>query len=218
MASERPSTTTHPQLTALVVADLLDAFASNEPVPGGGSAAALAGALGVSLLLMVAGLPRTRTGAPEEAADLAEAAARLRPLRDTLTSLVERDSNAYSAVVDAMRLPKATEPEKQQRRAAIDAAMRGAIDVPMDTMRACQQALRGALVIAGNGNPNASTDTGTAVLLLTAGLRGAALNVGVNLRSVRDAAFSDRVSKEQGHLIADAEADAAAANERLASE
>jgi len=64
--------------------DLLDAFASNTPVPGGGSAAALAGALGVSLLIMAAGLPKSRTGAPEEAADLAEAAARLRPL--SLTS------------------------------------------------------------------------------------------------------------------------------------
>ena len=67
--------------------DLLDAFASNTPVPGGGSAAALAGALGVSLLVMAASLPKSRTGAPEEAADLAEAAARLRPLRDTLVQL-----------------------------------------------------------------------------------------------------------------------------------
>lgn len=199
----------------MVLQDLLDAFASNEPVPGGGSAAALAGALGTSLLLMVAGLPRTRTGAPEEAADLAEAAARLRPLRDMLASLVERDSDAYAAVVDAMRLPKATEADKQQRRSAIDTAMRGATEVPLDTMRACQQALRGALVIAANGNANASTDTGTAVLLLTAALRGAALNVGVNLRSVSDQAFAEGVSQERDQLIADAEADAAQANERL---
>lgn len=199
----------------MVLQDLLDAFASNEPVPGGGSAAALAGALGTSLLLMVAGLPRTRTGAPEEAADLAEAAARLRPLRDMLASLVERDSDAYAAVVDAMRLPKATEADKQQRRSAIDKAMRGATEVPLDTMRACQQALRGALVIAANGNANASTDTGTAVLLLMAALRGAALNVGVNLRSVSDQAFAEGVSQERDQLIADAEADAAQANERL---
>ncbi len=146
----------------MALADLLDAFASNEAVPGGGSAAALAGAVGTSLLIMVAGLPKTKTGAPEEAADLAEAAARLRPLRDTLASLVERDSEAYAAVIEAMRLPKATDADKQQRRAAIEAAMREAIEVPMDTMRACQQALRGAVVVANNGNPNASTDTGTA--------------------------------------------------------
>src|SRR5918995_906731 len=104
------------------LADLLDAFASNEPVPGGGSAAALAGALGVSLLIMVTGLPKTRTGAPEEAADLAEAAARLRPLRDTLAALIDRDSEAYTAVIEAMRLPKDTDANKQHRRAAIEAA------------------------------------------------------------------------------------------------
>src|SRR5690242_16690117 len=123
MPSERPPATNHQPLSAMVLVDLLDAFASNDPVPGGGSAAALAGALGASLLLMVAGLAKTRTGAPEEAADLAAAAARLRPLRDTLTLLVDRDSDAYSAVVDAMRLPKTTETDKQQRRSAIDLAM-----------------------------------------------------------------------------------------------
>lgn len=199
----------------IALSDLLDAFASNEPVPGGGSAAALAGAVGASLLIMVAGLPKTRTGAPEEAADLAEASARLRPLRDTLASLVERDSAAYTAVLEAMRLPKATDAAKEARRAAIEDAMRGAIDVPMDTMRACQQALRGAVIVATNGNTNAATDTGTAVLLLMAGLRGAALNVDVNLKSLSDAAFATRVSGERDQLASDAEADARRASDRL---
>ena len=85
--------------------------------------------------------------------------------------------------------------------------MRGAIEVPMDTMRACQQALRGAIVVANNGNPNASTDTGTAVLLLMAGLRGAALNVDVNLKSVSDAAFVTRVREERDQLTDDADID-----------
>ena len=199
----------------MALTELLDAFASNEPVPGGGSAAALAGAVGVSLLIMVAGLPRTKTGAPEEAADLAEAAARLRSLRDTLTALIERDSDAYASVMVAMRLPKATEAEKAARRAAIDTAMRGAIDMPMDTMRACQQAMHGAVIVAGNGNANASTDTGTAVLLLMAGLRGAALNANVNLKSVSDGAFVKRVSAELDQLVSEAEADARRATDRL---
>lgn len=201
----------------MALADLLDAFASNEPVPGGGSAAALAGAVGASLLIMVAGLPKTRTGAPEEAADLAEASARLRPLRDTLASLVERDSAAYTAVLEAIRLPNATDADQEARRAAIEEAMRGAIDVPMDTMRACQQAVRGAVIVAMNGNTNASTDTGTAVLLLMAGLRGAALNVDVNLKSLSDAAFARRVKTERDQLISDAEADARRATDRPAT-
>lgn len=191
----------------MALADLLDAFASNEPVPGGGSAAALAGALGASLLIMVAGLPRTRTGAPEEAADLADASARLRPIRDTLTSLIEEDSRAYAAVLDAMRLPKGSDAEKQARQRAVDAAMRQAIEVPLDTMRCCRQALRGAVVVAQSGNPNAATDAGAGVELLVAALRSAGLNVDVNLRSVSDAGFAERVAAERRQLAADAEAD-----------
>jgi formiminotetrahydrofolate cyclodeaminase len=199
----------------MVVSDLLDAFASNEPVPGGGSAAALAGAVGVSLLVMVAGLAKTRSGAPEEAADLAEASARLRPLRDELLSLVDGDSAAYQAVLAAMRLPKDGEAQTQARRAAIQDAMRAATEVPLQTMRVCQQALRGALVVAAAGNPNASSDTGVAVELLVAALRGASMNVDVNVKSLTDAAFAGRIAEERAELEAEAVADAERARERL---
>jgi formiminotetrahydrofolate cyclodeaminase len=195
--------------------DLLDAFASHDPVPGGGSAAALAGAVGTSLLIMVANLPRTRRGTPEETADLAEASSRLRLLRDTLASLVDRDRDAYARVVEAMKLPKTSDVEKTARQAAIEAAMRDAVEVPMDTMRACQQALRGAVIIATSGNRNAATDTGTAVLLLTAGLRGAALNVDVNLRSIMDRSFVERVAMERNQLASDGDADARRATDQL---
>jgi len=199
----------------MALADLLDAFASNEPVPGGGSAAALAGALGASLLIMVAGLPKTRTGAPEEAADLAEASARLRPLRDSLVELVDDDTRAYAAVLEARRLPKATEAEQDARRAAVDAAMHGATRVPLETMRFCQQALRGAMTVAAHGNRNAATDTGAAVELLVAALRGAGMNVDVNLKGISDAAFVERVAAERAQLAADAEADAERARAAL---
>jgi formiminotetrahydrofolate cyclodeaminase len=193
----------------MAVGDLLDAFASGEPVPGGGSASALAGAVGVSLLMMVAGLPKTRTGAPEEAADLAEASSRLRPLRERLASLIDQDSAAYENVLAAFRLAKATDAERAARRVAIETAMRGATDVPLDTMRACQQALRGATIVARNGNPNAATDTGVAVELLLAGARGAGMNVHVNTGSMMDAAYVARVKAEREALERDAAADAA---------
>lgn len=201
--------------TAMTLADLLDAFASNEPVPGGGSAAALAGAVGASLLIMVAGLPTTRTGTPEEAADLAEASSRLRPIRDTLASLIQQDSDAYSAVLQAMRLPKRTTTEKQHRGAAIEAAMRQATEAPLETMRCCQQALRGAVVVAANGNRNAATDTAAGVELLVAGSRSAGLNVDVNIGSVSDAAFASRVAEERRELAEEAEADAQRARAQL---
>jgi formiminotetrahydrofolate cyclodeaminase len=207
--------TSEASYSAMVVTDLLDAFASNEPVPGGGSASALAGAMGVSLLIMVAGLPKTKTGAPEETADLAEASARLRPLRDELMALVDEDSAAYTAVVAAMRLPKHTDAEKQARRDAVDAAMREATETPLETMRVCQQALRGAVVVAAAGNRNASSDTAVAVELLLTALRGGALNIAVNLKGLNDAAFAARVSEEQAQLEADAAKDAAKARELL---
>jgi formiminotetrahydrofolate cyclodeaminase len=188
--------------------DLLDAFASNEPLPGGGSAGALAGALGVSLLIMAAGLPKTKTGAPEEAADLSEASSRLRPLRDTLVSLVDQDSEAYRAVLAAMKLSKATDAEKTARADALAAAMRGATDVPLETMRACQQALRGSVVIAGNALRSAGSDVGTGIELLAAAARGAAMNVDANLGGVKDAAYLARIRAERDALAADSEADA----------
>jgi formiminotetrahydrofolate cyclodeaminase len=192
----------------MAVEDLLDAFASNEPVPGGGSASALAGAVGVSLLMMVAGLPKTRTGAPEEAADLSEASSRLRPLRERLTSLIDQDSEAYEAVLAAHRLAKSTDAEKAARREAVEKAMRGATEVPLETMRACQQALRGAAIVANNGNPNAATDTGVGVELLLAGLRGAGMNIDVNLAGVSDTAFVVRVKAEREELEREGIADA----------
>jgi formiminotetrahydrofolate cyclodeaminase len=197
--------------STMAVEDLLDAFASSEPVPGGGSASALAGAVGVSLLMMVAGLPKTRTGAPEEAADLAEAASRLRPLRETLTSLIDQDSQAYQQVLAAYRLPKGTDAEKAARKTAVETAMRGATDVPLETMRACQQALRGATIVARNGNANAATDTGVGIQLLLASLRGAGMNVDVNTGSITDAAYVARVKAERDELETEGTADAATA-------
>jgi formiminotetrahydrofolate cyclodeaminase len=197
--------------------DLLDAFASNEPTPGGGSASALAGALGVSLLLMVAGLPKTRSGpsVPEEATDLAEASARLRPLRDTLLELIDRDSNAYRALIAAFQRPKGSEIEKTARTAAVQAAMREATDSPLEIMRECQQALVGAVIVARNGHRPAASDVGVAVELLSAAVRGSAANVDVNLEAITDAHYRDVVRTERDQLAADSEGDAERARQWL---
>ena len=164
----------------MALPDLLDAFASNEPVPGGGSASALAGSLGVSLLVMVAGLPATRTGSPEEAADLSEASARLRPLREALTRLIDEDG----------------------------AAMPRAAELALETMRHCQQALRGSIVIARSGHRRAATDTTTGVELLRAALRSAGMNVDVNLSRLSDAEMAARFRAERNELLEEGETDA----------
>ena len=93
--------------------------------------------------------------------------------------------------------------------------MRAATEVPLETMRVCQQALRGAVIVAAAGNPNAKSDVGVAVELLMAGLRGARMNVDINLASLSDAAYVSRVTEERDALVADAEADADRARNAL---
>lgn len=184
------------QYSHLSLAQLLDAFASNQPVPGGGSAAALAGAVGASLLIMVAGLPKTRHGTDEERSALSAAAARLRPLRDELASLIDRDSEAYTSVINAYRLPRSTDAEQAARRDAIDEAMRAATEAPLATIRACERAMREAEVIVSSGAASASSDVAVGIELLKTAARGAGMNVDTNLAAVKDDEYVQRVSQE----------------------
>lgn len=180
----------------LTLGEMLDAFASNQPVPGGGSASALAGAVGASLFIMVAGLPKTRHGTDEERAALTAAAARLRPLRDELVSLIDRDSEAYASVIDAYRLPRSSDADRASRRDAIDKAMHAAIDAPLATMRACERVMREAEAITASGAASAASDVAVGIELLKTAARGAALNVDTNLAAVKDAEYAGRVSQE----------------------
>jgi methenyltetrahydrofolate cyclohydrolase len=182
------------------VSQILDAFASADPTPGGGSAAALAGAMGTSLLLMVARMPKTKTGVEADRPTLDRAVAELEPLAQDLRELIDRDTAAYSDVVAAYRLPKGTDEEKRARKAAIQAGMRGAIEAPLAVMRACRAALRQAETVERHGNPNAASDVTVAAALLRAGLEGARANVEINLGSVGDAAYVEQVRQEVGSL------------------
>jgi len=197
--------------STMALADLLDAFASNEPVPGGGSASALAGALGTSLLLMVAGMTKTKSGTPEETADLSEASARLRPLRERLAALVDTDSDAYAAVAASFKLPKDTDAQKATRKNAIQVATRHAAEVPLETMRACRDAVRHSVIVARNGNRNAASDIGVALELLMAAVKGAGLNVEINLSGLSDTAYIERARWERTDLERTAAEEAARA-------
>jgi methenyltetrahydrofolate cyclohydrolase len=185
------------EYSRLNLPELLDAFASNAPVPGGGSAAALAGAIGASLLIMAAGLPKTRLGTQEERTVLDAATARLKPLRDELAALIDRDSDAYTSVMNAYRLPKSNDEEKAARSRAIDAAMRAATEAPLVTMRVCHKVMSDASVIAGSGAPAAASDVAVGIDLLRTAARGAALNVDTNVKDVKDADYASRVMRER---------------------
>lgn len=188
------------KLTDQTVTDLLAAFRSPEPTPGGGSAAALAAAMGASLLAMVAGLPKSRAASVEDAARLAAAGERCAAIAGDLAALVDRDSESYALVMAAYRQPKGSDEEKASRSAAIQAGMRAAIAAPLDVMRASAAAAEQGVVIAALGNPSASSDAAVGFELLGAGLRGARLNVDVNLASVKDAEYVRKVQSEVEEL------------------
>jgi formiminotetrahydrofolate cyclodeaminase len=171
------------------VNDLLAAIRSPEPTPGGGSAAALAGAVGASLLAMVAGLPKSKASTEEDVARLKAAGARCTELAQTLAGLIDRDSEAYGLVVAAYKRAKATDEEKAARSAAIQEGFRAAIAAPLDVMRACAAAAEQGVVILALGNPSAASDGQVGLELLGAGLRGARMNVEINLDSVKDAHY-----------------------------
>ena len=196
------------KLTSLPVSELLSAFRSSEPTPGGGSAAALAGAVAASLFAMVAGLPKSKAETDAQRADLASAKDHCTGLAIQLEGLIDQDSAAYGLVVGAFRLPKGTEEEKAARSAAIQKAMMAATEAPLDVMRRCAETMTFAPVVGRLGNPNASSDAAVAEELLRAALRGARQNVEVNLSSVKDAAYVQRVRDEMARLDATASAPA----------
>jgi formiminotetrahydrofolate cyclodeaminase len=177
------------RLVDLPFVQLLDAFSSSTPAPGGGAASALSGALGSSLLVMVASLGKSRHGTGEEADALATVSRELTAIRDGLASFIDADTAAYDSVVEAYKLPKATEEEKRQRTLAVQEALRSATDVPLEVMRACVDAAKRALVIARCGYAPAASDVGVALELLQAAAAGAALNVQANLGQLRDGTY-----------------------------
>jgi formiminotetrahydrofolate cyclodeaminase len=192
-------------LLALTAAELLDRFASVDPTPGGGSAAALAGATAAALVTMVGRMPKTRTGDPRERGRLDEALGRATEAGARLRKLVDEDSAAYDAVVAAYKLPKGTEDEKAARKRAVEAAVSVATDVPLRTAEACLAVLAAAQVAAEEGNPNAGSDARTAAALAWAGLRGAAENVRINLGSAGPSPARDRIEdleREAGERLA----------------
>jgi methenyltetrahydrofolate cyclohydrolase len=188
------------KLSDLPVSGLIAAFGSTSPTPGGGSASALAGAAGAALLAMVAAMPKNRASTADDASLLRAAGTRCGALSDALLHLVDRDSEAYDAVVAAYRLPKASEDEKAARRAEIQAAMKKAAETPLETMRHAGEALVEAPVIARLGNANAASDVVVAIELLSAAARGARANVEINLESLDDAAYAVQLRDEVSRL------------------
>ena len=201
--------------TDLTVARFLDALSSPTPTPGGGTGSAIAGAIGTSLLVMVAGLAKSKNNTDDEKAALGRARERLVPLVTHLTKLADADAQSFDQVMAAYKLPKATDAEKAARTQAIQAALQGATTVPLDTLRTCADALAHGRVVAEHGNRSAASDAGVAIELLRAAASGARANVQTNLDGIKDEHFKAATGAEAARLGAAAAKDAAAAMAQL---
>jgi formiminotetrahydrofolate cyclodeaminase len=191
-------------VTEKSVRDLIAAFASPDPTPGGGSASALASAVGASLLMMVSALPKTRAGSDDDRTALNGASKVLAGVQQQLVEAIDADSVSYDAVVAAYKLPKSDEREQAARRTAIQRAVRGATDVPLGVMRLSLVALKQARVVAEHGHRAAASDVGVAATLLAAGTRGARLNVDINLGTLTDRSYVEAVKVESERLAREA--------------
>ncbi|MCS6930324.1 MAG: glutamate formimidoyltransferase [Saprospiraceae bacterium] len=179
-------------------------IASESPAPGGGSVSAYAGALGASLGAMVANLSAHKRGWDERWEMFSEAAETGQRLKDALLNAVDEDAHAFNAIMSALSLPKSTENEKNQRKAAIEAATRRAIEVPLRVMRTALESFALFRQMAEVGNPNSVSDVGVGALCARAAVCGAALNVLTNANSLEDRPYAQAVSSEAIQAIEEA--------------
>jgi methenyltetrahydrofolate cyclohydrolase len=188
-------------LADLTLAEFSEQLSSDAPVPGGGSAAAIAGSFAASLLVMVARLSAGRPKYEPYQATHGRALAAGERGRRRLLELADEDARAYGRFSEALKLPKDTEEQQQQRSAATRAAAREAAEVPLAVLRECARLLVEIDDMAGRSNLNAASDLEVAARLSSAAARGAAANVLVNLPHVGDQRFVGISTAEVGDLL-----------------
>jgi formiminotetrahydrofolate cyclodeaminase len=190
----------------LTLDEFVGRLASSDPVPGGGSASAIAGALGAALVSMVAALS---IGRPKYAAHEAvhrQAAAEGQRLAGRFLVLADQDAAAYGRFAAAMKLPRETDAERDERTAALRAAALEAAEVPLACVEACRDLVRATESLAGRSNVNAASDLAVAAHLGEAGAQGAAANVRINMPSIGDEAVATTLGERVDALLAEVKA------------
>jgi len=182
------------ELTNLTIKDFTQEVASKSPAPGGGSLAALCGALGAALSRMVANLS---SGKKYESAQpqLIEVKTKAAELEQNLLMLVDKDTLAYNKVVEAFRRPKGSDQDKETRKEAIQDALKLAASAPFETLEKVSQAMPLVKTVIEKGNPNCITDAGVAAELIVSAAQGAAYNVFINLADIKDKGFSSELAR-----------------------
>jgi glutamate formiminotransferase/formiminotetrahydrofolate cyclodeaminase len=175
--------------------------AAPTPVPGGGSVAAHAGAVGAALAQMVAGLTIGKKKYAAVDAEMRELAVRAAALGNTLAALVARDADAYAAVTAAYKLPADTPELESAKKRSVDEALLAAAAVPLETAAACAEVAELALAVAERGNTNAASDAGIAALLAEAGCVGASYNVRINVAALDDRSRGERLADHSRRIV-----------------
>ena len=192
------------KLAELKTAEFVDLLASDAPAPGGGSAAALEGALGAALTAMVCGL----TVGKKKYADYQELAESTQKkaldLKARFVDVMDRDTEAFNVVSAAFGMPKATDEEKAARSAAIQEGLKGCTRTPFEMMELAVETLELTASILGKSNDSAASDLGVSALSLRAAIQGAWLNVLINIGSLKDTALAEDYRTKGEALLAKA--------------
>ena len=183
-------------LIKMRINDFLDELASDSPAPGGGTVAALSGAVGASLVSMVCNLTRGKEKYKDVQEEIKKVLRKSEQLRKQLMELVDMDTMAFNEVMKALKMPRENDAEKEKRKQALQNAFEKAASVPLDTARKCIEVLDTALVVAEKGNQNSITDSAVSALMADAGVRSAILNVKINLSSIKDQSFVEKTLQE----------------------
>jgi formiminotetrahydrofolate cyclodeaminase len=188
----------------------LDDLASGNPTPGGGSAAAIMGAMGAALVSMVCNVTIGKKGYEAVEAEMKEVRDESERVRRRLTAMVAEDIAAFDSILAAYKLPKATDDDKTRRAAAIQAGLRRATETPLDCARVCAEVIALARRASEHGYLNVISDGGVGVLAGFTALRSAALNVYINAPALKDRAFAAAATAELEQLVKSAAAESEA--------
>jgi methenyltetrahydrofolate cyclohydrolase len=179
----------------------LDELASSAPTPGGGSAAAIMGAMGAALISMVCNVTSGKKGHEGVALELHAVRDESEKLRARLTAMVAEDIAAFDGLMAAYRLPKVSDAEKSQRTAAIQANLRAATETPLACARACAEVVALSRQAGEKGYAGVISDAGVGVLAANSALRSAALNVYINAPALKDRAYAEAATAEIEKLL-----------------
>lgn len=188
-------------ITQSSIEKFLDDLASAAPTPGGGSAAAIIGAMGAALVSMVCSVTIGRKGLEALESEMNSVREQSESLRLRLTAMVAEDVAAFDGLMAAYRLPRLSEADKSRRAAAIQSTLRAATETPLDCARACAQVIGLAQRAGENGYTGVISDAGVGVLAAYTALRSAALNVYINAPSLQDRDFAQQAIAEVEQLL-----------------